>query len=328
MTVTSSGQSRRPTSDRPFGMGAAMRMRQTAVAVLALAAVSCFPGGAGAKVGRGRPPAKQWIDIELEGSNGYSIHISVNPRRHLILQVTKEGFSAEYMTRDVLVDTDRVKAKLLGLGKISVRFHPRGPVRHPLLPGCGGTRPSVQPGVVRGTIRFVGEREYTQVKVREAEAAIEEPTSWFCRYGVKFEPKPREREWVSKFSAVGEGVYLLARKYRLGVIEGGQVIYLAETGEAFEATSRRVPLTIYRYLRVPASAPTFPDAHPEHLTALPPPPFSGTGTLARTPESVFTWEGDLSVRFPGLDPIPLAGPSFKPEYCLRESGCVRQDVAG
>lgn len=303
-----------------------MRMRQTAVAVLALAAFSCFPKSAGAAAGHDRPPVKQWIDIELEGSNGYSIHISVNPRRHLILRVTKDRFSAEYMTRDVLADTDRVKAKLRGLGTISVRFHPRGPVRHPLLPGCGRKRSSVQPGVVRGTIRFVGEREYTQVKAREAAAAIEEPARWFCRYGMKFEPNPREREWVSKFSAQGEGVYFLARKYRPGVIEGGQVLYFVETGEAFEATSGRVPLTIYRQLTVPAQAATFLDAHFEHLTVSPPLPFSGTGTLARTPESVFTWEGDLSVQFPGRDPIPLAGPGFGSDYCLRESGCVRLDL--
>lgn len=304
-------------------MGAAMRMRQAAVAVLALAALSCFPGSAGAKARHGRPPAKQWIDIELEGSNGYSIHISVNPRRHLILLVTKEGFSAEYMTRDVLADADRVKAKLLGLGTISVRFHPRGPVRHPSLPGCERKRPTLQPGLVRGTIKFVGEREYTQVKVREAEAAIEEPTSWLCRYGMKFEPHPRQHEWVSKFSAADEGVYFLARKYRPDVIDDGQVLYLVETGEAFETPSGRVPLTIYRHITVPARVSTFRDAHPEHLTVSPPPPFSGTGTLARTPESVFTWEGDLSVQFPGLDPIPMAGPSFEPDYCLRGSGCIR-----
>lgn len=304
-----------------------MRTRQTAVAILALAAFTCVSGSAEARVGQGPPPAKQWIDIELEGSNGYSIHISVNPRRHLILEVTKERFSAEYMTRDVLGDTDRVKAKLLGLGTISVRFHPRGPVRHPLLPGCRRKRPSVQPGVVRGTIRFVGEREYTQVKVREADAAIEEPTSRLCRYGVKFEPNPREREWVSKFDAVGVGANFIARKYRPGMIEGGEVLYFAETGEAFETNPGRVPLTIYRELAVPARAPTFSDAHFEHLTVSPPPPFSGTGTLARTPESVFTWGGDLSVQFPGLDPIPLAGPSLEfAGYCLRGSGCVRLDL--
>jgi hypothetical protein len=85
-----------------------------------------------------------------------------------------------------------------------------------------------------------------------------------------------------------------------------------------------VPLAIYRYLSVPARASTFSDAHPEHLTVSPPPPFSGTGTLARTPESVFTWRGDLLVQVPGLDPIPLAGPSFGSDYCMRESGCVRR----
>jgi hypothetical protein len=305
-----------------------MRLRRAGVAVLALAALSCSPGSAGAKARHGPPPVNQWMDIELRGSNGYSIQISVNPRRHLILRATKERFSAEYLTRDVLADADRVSAKLLGLGRILVRFHPRGPVRHPSPPGCRGERPRVQAGVVRGTIRFVGERGYTQVRVREAKAAIEEPKSRFCRYRATFEPNPRERDWVSKFEAVGEGVDFIARKYRPGVIEGGEALYFVETGEAFEtASGRRLPLTIYRQLLVAAGASTFRDARPEHLTVSPPPPFSGTGTLARTAESVFTWRGDLSVQFPGLDPIPLAGPSFfGSDYCLRKSGCVSLDL--
>lgn len=302
-----------------------MKVRHAGVAMLALAAVS-FPASASAEIGHGQPPAKQWLDIDVEGSDGYSIHISVNPRRHLILQVSKDGSSAEYMTRDVLAETGRVKARLRGLGAISVRFHPRGRVRHPFLPDCKGKRPTVQPGVVRGTIRFAAERGYTRVEVHEAEAAVEEPESWFCRFAVKFEPNPREREWISKFSAAEDGVYLLVRKYRPGMIEGGEVLYLAETGEAFERGSDRPPLTIYRYMRVPARADTFRDAHPEHLTVSPPPPFSGTATLARTPESVFTWKGDLAVRFPGLDPIPLAGPGFESDYCLREVGCFRQHI--
>lgn len=303
-----------------------MKCRQAAGAVLALLALACLPGSAGADGAHGRSPEKQWLDIQLEGSDGYAVHISVNPRRHLIVQVSKEGFSAEYMTRDLLAASDRVKAKLLGLGTIAVRFHPRGPVRHPSLPGCKGKRPTVQPGVVRGTIRFTGERGYVQAEAREAEAAIEEPKSGFCRYGVKFETDPRERDWVSKFSARGEGVYFLARKYRPATIEGGQVLYFVESGEAFETVSGRPRLTIYRQLLVPASASTFADARFEHLTISPPPPFSGTAGLVRTPESVFTWRGDLSVQFPGLDPIPLAGPDLEPEYCLRESGCISQDV--
>jgi hypothetical protein len=280
---------------------------------------------AGAETGD-RPADWPWIDFELKGSSGYTIHVSVNPRRHLNLRVSKEDFSAEYTTRDELAATDRVKAKLRGFGAISVRFDPRGSVRHPTLPGCEKQRPTLQPGVVRGTIQFAGERGYTEVKAHEAKASIEDPKSWTCRYGVRFEPRPRQRDWVSKFTTSGDGVSFLARKYRLNVIEGGEVIYLAEAGEIFQRTSSRPPLTIYRTVSVPAPASTFRDAHPEHLSLSPPLPFSGTGTLARTPESVFTWRGDLSVQFPGIDPIPLAGPGFEADYCLREVGCIQQNL--
>jgi hypothetical protein len=303
-----------------------MRTRRVAFAVLAFAAFACFPGSAGADAVRDPAPAPQWIDIDLEASNGYSIHVNVNPRRHLILQVSKDDFFAEYMTRDVLAPTDEVKAKLRGFGTVLVRFHPRGKVRHPAIPGCGKRRPTVQPGVVRGTIQFVGERGYAQAKAHEAKATIEDPKSWYCRYGVRFEPRPRQRDWISKFTTSGDGVYLLARKYRPNVIEDGEVIFLVEAGEIYERIPNRPPLTIYRRVSVAAPASAFRDVHPEHLSLSPPPPFSGTGTLVRTPESVFTWRGDLSVQFPGIDPIPLAGPGFEPDYCLREVGCIEQDL--
>jgi hypothetical protein len=311
-------------------MAAAMRVRCAAAVMLALAALACFPAGASARPVQDRP-TKHWLEIEVEGSNGYSIRVSVNPYQRLTLDVTKEDqatkeqFSAEYMTWDAAADTDRVKAKLPGLGTVSVRFHPRGRVRHPSVPGCGRKRPTVQPGVARGTIKFTGERGYTQVKVHEADAAIEGPMGWFCRYAAESELNPREREWTSKFLASGEGVYLLVRKYRPGLIEGGRVLYWAETGETFvTASGRRLPLTIRRHLSIPAPASTFDDAYPEQLTVSPPPPFSGTGSLARTPESVFTWEGDLAVQFPGLDPTPLVGPGLESNYCLREVGCFSQ----
>ncbi|HWO82171.1 MAG TPA: hypothetical protein VNM38_00075 [Solirubrobacterales bacterium] len=294
--------------------------------MFAVVALYCLPGGAWALPGPDRPPTAHWLDVELEGSNGYLIHLGVNPRQHLILRVAKEGFAAEYLTRDLAAGTNRVTAKLLGMGRVSLRFHPQGPVRHPSLPGCGKRRPVVQPGVVRGTIKFAGERHYTDLEVHKAEATTEKPASWLCRYGMKVEFNPREREWVSKFSASGEGASFLARKYRPGTIEGGRVIFFVEAGEAFEAASGDVSLTIWRTLKIPAPAAAFRDAHPEHLTVTPPPPFSGTGTLGRTPESVFTWEGALSIQFPGVNPVPLAGPSFGFDYCLRESGCLRQDV--
>jgi hypothetical protein len=305
-------------------VGAAVSGRQAAVAVLALLALACLPGSAAADGGHGRSAGKQWLGIELEGSDGYAVHVSVDPRQHLILKVSKDGFSAEYLTRDLLAASNLVKANLRGLGVVSVRFHPRGPARHPSVPGCAGKQPVVQPGVARGMIRFAGERHYTEVETREAPAAVERPKSGFCRYAEPFDPYPHDREWISNLSAGGAGAFFLARKYRPGLIEGGDVLYWAETGETFEATAGHPWLAIYRQLRLPADVSTFHDTHPEHLSVSPPSPFSGTGALARTPESVFTWEGDLAVQFPGLDPIPLAGPGFAPDLCIRETGCIRQ----
>lgn len=303
-----------------------MKMRAVAAGLLAMAALCCLPVTAPALARPDRPPANRWLDVDLEGSNGYSVHISVNPRQHLTLLVTKDGYSAEYLTRDVLVDTDRVKAKLLGRGTIALQFHPRGPVRHPDVRGCGKDRPSVQPGIVRGRIKFIGERQYTRVGAQEAAAAIEEPVRWDCRFGVEAEWDPRRLDWTAKLSADAEGIYFLARRYRPGVLGRSQVLYLAETGETFETKRGQPPLTVWRRARVSAPVSTFRDAHPETLTTGPPPPFSGTASIARTPESVFTWEGDLSVQFPGLDPISLAGPDFQFDYCLRKVGCLRQDV--
>jgi len=311
-----------------------MRRRLAAAVALALAILVCLPAGVGAKPRGDAPSARQLIRIELEGSNGYSILVTSDPRQHLTLLATKEGaagepaFTTEYTTKDTLPSPDRVKAKLRGVGSISVRFHPRGPVRHPSPPGCEGRHPTVQPGVVRGAIKFVGESEYTRVEAHEAKAELEEPTSWLCRPGAELELSGRRtrEEWVSKLSVGEIGTYFIARKYKPGVLAGGRVLFFAERGVAFETELGHVPLTIRSRTTVVAPTSTFLDAHPEHVVVSPPSPFTGTATFARTPESVFAWNGDLSVQLPAFDPTPLVGPEFEPDYCLREVGCIRQHV--
>lgn len=299
-----------------------MRLRWAAVVVLAFALVPEGAGAAGHYLVHGRRLTR----IELEGSNSYSVLIVSDRNQHLTLQTTKGAFTTEYRTRDTLADPDLLKATLPGLGSISVRFHPRGPARRlPSFAGCAGPRPIVQKGVVSGVIAFVGEREYTQAETHEAPAEIEEWKSQRCRIGANPERYDRRlTDWISKFSAGTLESEFLARSYRPGVLEDGRVLYLAETADAVSGHASFV--AIYRRVRIVAPAFSFADAHPEHTTISPPPPFVGTGTFARTPESVFTWEGDLSIQFPGTDPLPLAGPRFEPDYCRREMGCVRQRV--
>lgn len=297
---------------------------------LALAALACLPASAGANGGSGTsilrgPPIIRTTRFELQGSNGYSILIASGSRQHVMVKTTSEGeeFVTEYVTRDLLAAPDRARAKLPGLIAISVRFHPRGPLRHPSPPGCKGRRPAVQHGVVRGTIRFTGEGGYTRVEAHEANAEIEEATSWRCSAAAAqpVPPPPNHETWTSKFSARGEGASLLARKYPPGAIEGGEILYSADAGEI---VSLQPKLFIYRHATIAAPASTFVDAHPERLAISPPAPFAGTGRLSRTPESVFTWAGDLTIQFPGIDPVPLAGPGFGSDYCIREVGCIQQ----
>lgn len=306
-----------------------MRVHVVAVAAFVLA-VLCLPAGAGAKPGHRPQPNRLLTRIELRGSNGYSILIVSNPKQHLTVLTTKEEgdltYTNEYLTRDTFDGPDGVRAALPGLGKISVRFHPREPVRHPSPSGCQGPHPSVQRGAVRGEIKFVGEGEYTRVETHEAKAVVEGPTVWFCDYGAPDDRRSRE-EWTSKLLAAGDGTYFLARRYQPGVLgKSAQALYLAERGEAFETALGRASFTVWRRATVTAAASTFNDVHPEHTTISPPPPFTGSAVFARTPESVFTWTGDLSVQLPGVDSLPLAGPDFEPDYCLREAGCIHQQV--
>jgi hypothetical protein len=63
---------------------------------------------------------------------------------------------------------------------------------------------------------------------------------------------------------------------------------------------------------------------PETAVIQPPFPFTGSATFARTPESTFTWFGDLAVSFSGIDPLPLAGSGFRLHYCAIR-GCVDEE---
>jgi len=295
-----------------------MRLRWTVIGALALACLT-NTGVANGYLTRGR----QLTSIELKGSNGYSAQIVVDRNQHLTLTTTKEAFTTEYLSHDTLPDPNLVKATLKGFGKISVRFHPRGPARRaPAFAGCNGPRPRVRTGIVRGVIDFSGERDYTRLEAREAPAEIEEWKRQICRPGTGPEfGNFDQTDWISKFSA---GFSFIARKYRPGVLEGGnQVLYSAETDE--EPSTPGGPILIVRRASVEAPATAF-DAHPEHMVIAPPPPFTGAGTFARTPESVFTWTGDLSIQFPGRDALSLAGPEFETNYCRRNVGCFHQHI--
>lgn len=213
-----------------------------------------------------------------------------------------------------------------GLGEVRFRFAPNGLERRIPPPSwCEGPKGRLIDGVVRGRIRFSGEGGYTQVAVNRAKATVEAWPRMRCRY---LEPGRSPRKWTAAFEAFREAApnagfsfELYPRRLRP---RSKQVVFEAHTPTA------RGRVWILRTVTVAADVSSFvlldPETAPENFTVTPPPPFSGTATFQRTPESVFTWEGDLSVQFPGAEPLSLAGPGFHTTYCALR-GCINQSFS-
>jgi hypothetical protein len=179
-----------------------MRLRVMMAIAFVAGAVCCFPPGAQADAHYLSLPAGKFLHVELMGSNGYSIHIGAGQqglRPGVHLETRKEGVTTDYGVRGKRVSANRVEAKLPGLGSIAIRFHQRGPARHSSpLPQCHGPRPTVRKGVVRGTIDFAGEREYTQVAAHSAQAELVEWGALRCRYS-KSPRGNRRKPWTNEF---------------------------------------------------------------------------------------------------------------------------------
>lgn len=64
------------------------------------------------------------------------------------------------------------------------------------------------------------------------------------------------------------------------------------------------------YAYAPASAFATDDSL-SFADITPPYPFSGTGSIQRTPDGAPIWTGSLAVSAPGATNLPLTGPLFK-----------------
>lgn len=158
-----------------------------------------------------------------------------------------------------------------------------------------------------------------------ARAEVETWPRLRCRV-LEAAPEGRSKEWDASFyafSARPPYVEFFAKRLAKGQ-RGRRVLFEAGTAD------RRGNLSIYRSAVARADLPAFrvPDwtSNPENIVLTPPPPFSGTGTLTRTTESTFAWEGDLSFQTTGIAPTPLTGPNFETRLCALR-GCVHQSAA-
>ncbi|HEX7279514.1 MAG TPA: hypothetical protein VF255_07815 [Solirubrobacterales bacterium] len=262
--------------------------------------------------------------VRLQGSNGYRVNVSAGHHGGVTVTVRKGGLKSEYSVRGAETGRYGADARLGGLGRVRFRFVPSGRERRVAPPPwCEGPHGRLIEGVVQGRIRFTGEDGYTRLAVRRAEAEIEAWPKMRCRYLEGEEGG--SKEWSATFHAsdgAGPSIrFAMGRYARHLRSRSKQVAFQAD------AAFFRHPVRIFHSVTVAADASTFsllgPKTAPENFKVAPPPPFSGTATFQRTPESIFSWEGDLSIQFPGTAPIALAGPGFHTNYCALR-GCISQ----
>lgn len=273
-------------------------------------------------------PAGHVTRFQLMGEGGYRIQVSANHRRNVRLEVSRDGVTSAYRIRGGRAERYGIDTKLAGLGAIDVAFTPSGRARRLARdPTCDGPRPVVETGVVRGRIRFQGEGGYTSVAAHRVKAEV---LSWPRQRCRVFEagnfPRPRKR--VASFTALSTSASAefraakYSRRFRPAARQVQFAVYFG---------SQRGRLLIHRSVFATADATSFrrPSlrSQPEHLVLTPPPPFTGTASFERTPESTFSWTGTLAVEVPGLPPLPLTGPDYEASFCVLRA-CIGQTATG
>jgi hypothetical protein len=302
-----------------------------ALALLATGA-ALFPTVAGARpAGHYFLRARRVIRFRVHGSHGYVIGVAEGSRGHFAVTVRRGPATTEYELRTSQPQPEpksKVHWKLGELGTFDAHFTPRGrPRQFSRYPSCTGPGPTIQPGTVRGEIRFRGERGYTRAVAHFARAELETVPGQRCHFGETGHSKHPPR-YTATFSAdhepeEGPESHFEALRFAPDSRPPARRVF-------YEAADyeRLGSVLVTREIQLAAETSTFllPNfaAAPETAVIRPPAPFTGSATLARAAESTFSWTGDLAVSFPGMEPVPFAGPNFRLHYCALRS-CIDQE---
>ena len=279
--------------------------------------------GAAAKSGYIAFPGGRTGELSLTGSHGYAIDIAESNRRSFELVASKDQSAAIYSIRHNPERDNRVEATLPGLGRISVRFHPKGRVHREagLFESCKGGESVTQPGYFVGTIRFRGERGYTALHATRAQGQTVTTTREVCKRSIFGSGKPNTKDLAflsAKRKSHGRTTSFAA--FAVGDLPDSLTLFFSTASEQREgmSISRRAIVMGGIADFTPGDAGDFPLS----ATVEPPNPFHGSATFQRKAGSDNAWTGSLSAAFPGAGRIALAGPRFTAKLC-QDAGCAR-----
>jgi hypothetical protein len=319
------------------------------VAMLAATALVALllPGAAPAGV---KPASRQLRPkvgavLDLPGTNGFGIEVSLVDRRRLTLTAVGSGRVIEIASYEQRVrprrDSDDIVAGLGRLGRIDVRFVPARVRRRKPPGGCRGGKTRVEQGHFVGLVAFRGERGFTRVRAHRAPGRITRTPPLTC---APVTPSLSEKQ----------------RRHDLEVVEHAEEQLEAESDEegllsivlTAKARGNRVQLIAMKSATAGPPGLGFSASnllvvgsrdrgrihehsvigdlfdkgslvrvsnrkHPRAETVLAPPaPFSGTATFRGSPTKAPSWTGDLRVDLPGFGPVRLAGPGTHASMCV------------
>lgn len=257
-------------------------------------------------------PAERESQATVKGSNGFEITVA-STAGWVELTARKGGASAIYVVRRKGHGRG-IQARFPGLGRVSLRFQPRGkPKRESGF--CGGRGSVQQPGLFRGIVRFRGEQGFTRVAASRARGHFYRAFREVCRESGagRSEPTPGY-SLTALASSPGRtiGFYAFRSTYEWPI--RNEATYIASTFE------RRRGALILRN----ASASTRPGGlmlggdvlRPDSATVAPPSPFSGAASFHGSPGAPGEWEGTLAADLPGAGTVQLTGSSFESRLCF------------
>ncbi len=269
-------------------------------------------------------PAAAWggegfdLVFHLAGTNGYRITVGGRDVTAFISTSQPSSPSSRsaawstYFARGRVSPT-AIHATFGNLGSVAMRFHPSGRDTHSRPQrGCRGPdRYTIRFGVFVGSVRFRGEDGYTSVEVHRVKGRVVTPPSLDCS-GLPLEARRRQGARAAAERPSAKLTRLdaawrsgLTATYFSAATNQGKARFLAAT-EQSEGS-----LAVYRAAFALASPLTFAsDDALSFASVTPPAPFSGTGSLQRSPDGTKVWTGSLAVSFPGAPNVPLTGPQF------------------
>jgi hypothetical protein len=291
------------------------RLLACAALLLSLA----LPAGAAAKPGYFAVPAYRSAELSMHGSNGYLIRIYRQQPGSLSVLASKGKRTVNYFIPHVGGSTERIRARLPGVGRLALHFHRRSTSRRrERWPGCTGGARSIQKGVFTGTIRLHGERSYTAVSLHRAGGEVVSVEREVCKRSDGGHERSSDATFLAAGSRTPAGLLDLFSFEFPGLPDGAAFVSF---NAALDHHRGRMQIQngVSAFSEDPADFRVEGGRHPSSATITPPAPFTGSATFSRQPDGSIAWSGDLEVELPGVGPVVLTGPGFEPQLCVGDS---------